>query len=190
MENWTGADAGFVVYAVCVKKPKQYAVVSSDFTTPPLTRGGASVTCPRDSTGKLMKPTSGGAIGTSLGHDQNVAALYPNGTHAWTTDVYNNETQAEGGTAFAVCGKYRHYSVQDGTGVVATSGDQTPVEASCPEGSVAVGGGVHAFSSDSLRLSVGSTFPLASDTWISWENNGTPLHIVINAVVVCIPASS
>jgi hypothetical protein len=186
MDNTSGAASGFTVFVVCAKKPTEYAVASVSFTTPAMTHGGGTVPCPRDSRGRPMKPTGGGAQNSSPGLDQTITGIYPTQPPLdFDTEVNNLAAQTESGTAYAICGKLRTYTSVAGPSVSAPSGAQTTAQATCPVGKLPVGGGGFAFSVQFLTLGLNSTYPSAADTWQSRMNNTGPATMT-NAHVLCL----
>jgi hypothetical protein len=186
VDNDSGSDSSFTVYAVCAKKSKNYGVVSAEFSNPIGLQSSGSVTCPLTPRGKVMKPFGGGGIGTSFGLFQNINSSLPRTSpRGWRVDMNNASGANEDFRVYAVCGTKRGWIVSAGNPVTQSAFSQTAADASCPSGKVDVGGGVFS-SSGSTHVNLNTTFPPTTLIWRSFENNDTSGNPTITPYVVCL----
>jgi hypothetical protein len=187
MDNTSGQTATMVVWGVCAKKPKQYAIVSAGFTNPAGSQTSGTVQCPLNARGKRMKVLGGGGVGgaTSPGQDLNTSIPIGGGTRSWRVDVNNSFAIDHSATVIAVCGAAKKWMVITGAGVTNPAGVQTQADANCPAGRVDIGGGVFSNSGSTL-VNINSTFPFSSSLWRSFENNAMGAADTITPYAVCV----
>jgi hypothetical protein len=183
MDNSTGSDLDFQVFAICAQEPTDYSVMKATFSNPIGTQNSAAVICPLDSKGK--KPTSvlgGGAVGSSpvIGQDLNTSAPEDNG---WLISMNNDTVAQQAISVYVICGKVKT-RIRRSDPVPAVSGAQTGQEIACKGKSVPTGGGV-ASNSSSTHASVNSTFP-ESHGWGIDEDNTSGSPDTIFAFVICV----
>ena len=186
VDNGSGDDSVFLVYAVCAKKPAHYAVVSATFDNPTGMQTSAAVACPTASNGTQMKPFGGGAFSTSPALGQDINTTIPSKrTRSWRTDMNNGTGTDESFTVYAVCGLKAGWKVIQGPAVTNPANDQTSASVSCPAGLVSVGGGLYS-SSGNTAVNLNGTYPNTSSSWLSYENNATAGNQTITPYVVCL----
>jgi hypothetical protein len=186
MDNSTGVDASFSVWAVCAKKPKTYAVVSLDFTNWPHSQTSASVQCPAGPTGKLMKVLGGGGGGASTGLLQNLNTTIPvAGSKSWRIDINNADSIQQAATVYAICGSGSGWAVSAGPTITNTAGTQGAAYLLCAPGLSVVGGGIYS-SSSSVNVNVNGTWPYATNEWGGYENNAMEFDASMAAYGVCL----
>ena len=182
VNNASGFDTAFSVWAVCGKAPKGYTVVSATFPNP---AGGQSynitVTCPTGT-----KVLGGGGISSSLDLAVNINSSIPQ-DNGWAIAMNNESTSSESFNIYAVCAKvfYRTaYSIVTGAHVTNTAGTETSWYVPCPAGESAVGGGGLS-SSTSTAVNMNSSWP-SHGGWEVSENNATYVDELLTPYVVCL----
>jgi hypothetical protein len=186
VDNLSGADATFSVWAVCAKKPKSYAVVTLVVDNPALTQTYANVQCPAGPSGKAMKVLGGGGIGESTGLLQNLNTDFPSAsTRSWRLDVNNAGPTNETVRAYAVCGSVSGWAVVRTGNIANPALSQTSARVACPTGKTSIGGGVFS-DSHSLWVNLNATWPDSGISWESFENNGSPINATIQDFAVCL----
>jgi hypothetical protein len=184
VDNASGSDSSFTVYAVCAKKPRNYAVVSLEFTNSAASQNSATVQCPLGATGKPMKVIGGGGIGESTGLQQNINTTIPSGKSAWRMDINNAGTTDASAYTYAVCGSAKGLATVQGSQVLNSAGAQTVAYATCAVGKSTVGGGVYS-SSGSTSVNLNATWPYSATTWGAYENNASGSDAFITPYSVC-----
>jgi hypothetical protein len=186
VDNFSGADSTFSVWAVCAKKPANYAVVSAGFDNPPGTQVQTSVQCPIASTGHRMKVFGGGGIGNSFGLLQNINTDFPVKTSkSWRVDMNNAGSSDESGVVYAVCGMRAGWEVDAGTAVANPASSQSFANVACSSGKTSVGGGVYS-DSGSTSVNLNATWPQSNSLWGSYENNASGSDASITPYAVCL----
>ncbi len=180
MNNNSGVNTTFVVYAVCAIPSNKYQVVTSTVTNSAGQQTSATAACPSGT-----KVLGGGGFSSSGSVLVNVNTSIPTG-NGWRVDE-NNATGLDASlTAYAVCSaqaKKAHYGVTVGTAVTNFAGTETHAEALCPSGRSALGGG--GFSgSGSTSVNMNSTSPITGG-WSVYENNASGTDTTITPYVVC-----
>jgi hypothetical protein len=177
VNNGSQADTGFSVSVICASRPKVYALVESETVSNPAGPAQALARCPRGT-----KAFGGGVLSSSGSLQVNVGATIVN-THGWFAS--ENNDSSGGGTinAFAICGKLRGYATVVGATVLNPANSQTFSFASCPPGSVVIGGGVNT-SAINGGANVNSSIVGAGE-WDSYENNDTPANFFELTEVEC-----
>jgi hypothetical protein len=187
MDNTTGADSTFSVWAVCAKKPKQYEIVLRTYDDPPNVQLDLQDQCPLNANGKRLKVLGGGGVGSASTPGQDLHSSYPRGGtfRVWEA-VEGNNTGADASlTAFAVCGSAKNWTVVSGLAVDNPPGAQTLVDAPCPAGLTAVAGGVYS-NAINLLVDLNTTFPLSAADWRSYENNASGGDYQVTPWAVCV----
>lgn len=185
VNNTSGADTTFTVYAVCLAPSAKYTVVTSSTTANPqsLTLGAAF--CPAHTW-----IVGGGVLSETFSTLNNITVsdpiVQPHGVTWWHVYFNNADTSASTFVVYAVChGKPTGYSFQLGSIVNNPSGTQTEATVTCPGASVPLGGGGgEQIQNGDNAVTMNSTFPSGS-TWGIYENNGEPTNRDIDAQVVC-----
>jgi hypothetical protein len=187
MDNTTGADSDFNVWAVCAKKPKAYAVVQHTIDNPPGTQVTDTLQCPLNARGKPGKVLGGGGVGEAAVTGQDINTSVPIGghVHAWRVDMNNNTASDENSTVFTVCGNEKSWKVVSGAAVDNPPSTQTQVDVNCPAGLTAVGGGAFSNSFSTL-VNLNTTFPASASDWRSYENNASGADTSVTPWEVCV----
>lgn len=134
-----------------------------------------------------MKPFSGGVLSSSGSIFVNVGATI-NSTRGWV--ARENNASSGGGVinAFAICGKIAGYATVVGVTVPNPASTQTFSFATCPAGSVVIGGGTNT-NSTSVGVNVNSSIVSGLD-WHSDENNATAVGFLVLTEVICAGVAS
>jgi hypothetical protein len=178
MNNASGSDSPFVVYAVCAKQPNKYSIVNSgSIENPSGNQTTATASCPART--ELL---GGGGISNSLATSVNINTTLPN-NEGWLVNMNNNSGSDAAEMAIAICGKEKAVTSAQSATVLNPAGSQTAVGIACPGRTVPFGGGIFS-SSPSLLANVNSSEPI-NGGWESWENNAGLDGESINAWVVC-----
>jgi hypothetical protein len=188
LDNSTGADWDFNVWAVCAKKPKQYAVVSLGFDNVAGQQSSATVSCPLNAKGKPLKVLGGGGIGGAAVPGQDINTSIPVGgkTHpAWRVDMNNNFASDQSASVWAVCGNAKGWKVITGAAVDNPPGAQTQADVVCPVGLTPVGGGEFSGSGSTL-VNLNTTYPVGSSDWRTYEDNASAADTTTTPYVVCV----
>jgi hypothetical protein len=166
VNNTSGADTTFTVYAVCVKRGRLAFTVNSNlFTATANTQTEAVVGCP---SGVVV---GGGVLSNSGSTSVNINTLIPAGTTGWRAHM-NNATAADTTfTVWAICRNTKPggYSEQVASSVDNPPGAQTQVQVFCPGNSVPLSGGVFS-SSGSTAVNLNESIP-DGQSWLGFENN-------------------
>jgi hypothetical protein len=143
VNNSSGASDAFRVAVTCTAKPAHYVIVSSKpVGTPSPHRTTVSTSCPTST-----KPLGGGALSNgSTSVDLGGSRPFRNGwriTEENLTATLASRVTEPGPTvkAFAVCGSVPGYRLVTGNGQTVLPTSQATVTATCPTGSVVLGGG-------------------------------------------------
>jgi hypothetical protein len=184
VNNLSGADVTFEVYAVCVSRP------ALDFTVSTRTVGNhphqvqsARVGCAK---GVMV---GGGVKSNSVKPEVSIHYMGPDGAPAfptaWVVLMDNPTASPEGFTVYSVCRKHAPDAahVVVGSETPNPAGTQTAAIAQCEDGNVAVAGG--GFSSSTAQtISMSSSFPQGQG-WSSAENNTGTRGETAGAAVIC-----
>jgi hypothetical protein len=186
VNNADSADSTFIVYAVCAKKPANYAVVTASFDNPTGTQTSGSVACPIASTGVQMKPFGGGGIGSSSGLTQNINTSIPvKSGRSWRVDM-NNATGSDALlTVSVVCGLKSGWTVVKGGTFANPANSQSGEGVSCTTGLTSIGGGLYS-NSGSTAVNLNGTYPDTGSSWLGYENNASGTSASITPYVVCL----
>jgi hypothetical protein len=141
VNNQSGEAASFQVAVTCARKPAHYSVVvSKPVANPTLHRTTVTVSCP-----KVAKPLGGGSQAAG-GFFANLGGSRPfqNGwriTEENATATFRAPAAVPTVKAFAVCGSIPNYRLVTGKPKTVQPLSQAIVAATCPGGSVVLGGG-------------------------------------------------
>ncbi len=187
VNNASNQDFVFLVYAVCAKKPTNYAVVSTTFSNPHGLQTSGSVQCPIASTGVRMKPFGGGALGSSSTTTQNMNSTLPvKSTRSWRADMNNADSVDHTFTVYAVCGLRGGWAVIKGAAVQNPPLSQSFAGVACTAGLTSVGGGLFS-SSGNTQIDLNGSYPDSSSSWLGYEDNNTVgTSATITPYVVCL----
>jgi hypothetical protein len=185
VNNASGTDGTFTVYAVCATNILNYTVnAGSQVDNPSGFQTQATVTCPQGSA-----PLGGGGIASSGDTAVNLNSSFPL-KKGWRADVNNGGSFDDTVTPYVVCGtKPKLYTQVVGTAVTNGAGSQTNAVASCPAGTSVMSGGALS-SSSSTVVDLNSSIPSGSTAWSSYENNNTGTDTSLTPYAVCGKAKS
>lgn len=181
VNNASGFDTTYDVWAVCAKKHSQYIQVSSSAVTVAAgTTNGAMASCPSGT-----RILGGGAVSASFDLTSNMNSSLPFG-NGWFAEMNNGSTSPQTFRTYAVCSAYSlktGYKVHVGVTVTDANGTQTEASVSCPHGQVPLGGGV---STGSLATSINvNTSEPTSTGWLVAENNASGFDTSMTPYVIC-----
>ena len=185
VNNRSAADSTFVVYAVCAKKPANYAVVSAAFANGSYSQSNGSVQCPLNSSGRRMRVLGGGSYGELSSLAQNINSTYPSGKDTWRVDNNNGSGTSALFKVYAVCGNKAGWTIAAGAPTANPSGEQSLAAAACPSDKISVGGGVFSNSS-STAVNLNTSWPKTQSSWMVYENNADPTDATITPYAVCL----
>jgi hypothetical protein len=182
--NASGADSTFIVYAVCVKKPKAYLQQQSASTPNPAdTQNGAGYMCPKGY--QLM---GGGARSSSASTLVNLNSSWPAGTSIWYVYMNNQSSAAATMNLYDVCAKLNvsktHYQLITSATLVNPAFTETAIGVECPSGLSTISGGLLVGAGGGLGVSINSSFPLTGG-WEGDENNSTATNVNLTAYMLC-----
>jgi len=182
VNNNSGADTSFTVYAVCATPHKHYQVVtSSGVTNAAGDQSTAIVACPSGT-----KVTGGGGYNSSSDLAVNINSSIPSG-NGWRIDENNAGTGSNTAYSYAVCSSSwpakTGYNVVLGTTLTNAAGTETHATALCASGQSVLGGGGYS-GSGSTAVNMNSTGPF-SGGWGVYENNASGSDTTINAYAIC-----
>jgi hypothetical protein len=180
VNNASGADTTFQVYAVCIKRGNlAFTVNTNVFTAAANTQSSGTVGCP---SGVVV---GGGVLSSSGSTAVNINTLIPSGTSGWRADMNNATASANSFTVWAICRNTKPggYSVQVGSAVDNPSGAQTRVQVACPGNSVPLSGGVFS-SSGNTAVNLNESIP-SGQTWLGYENNASAGDAAATPYAVC-----
>ena len=185
VNNTSGVDGSFVVYAVCLKGVVNYSVVQGGAVIDPPNLNESTqpvVTCPRGTA-----VLGGGGYTTSSSNQTILAGSTPGSTGRRWYAAFNNRSQATtDDSAYAVCGKRpAGYVVIQGSGADIAPGTQGSASASCPTGKVVLGGGGSPVVFRDGLIDLNSTAAVSSTTWEIWFNNLYSSTISIISAATC-----
>jgi hypothetical protein len=160
-------------------KPAGYKIVSKQFAAPAGVESGGMVRCPKGTV-----PLGGSAFADSSPQARvNVSASFPIGA-VWGGAVKNSSTTESTFHVTAVCAKPpKGYRVVPSKVVANPSLRQTQASATCPTGTMPLGGGGFT-SSAGTDVTMNGTAP-SGRSWIVRENNAGPTDETTGAVAVC-----
>jgi hypothetical protein len=129
------ADVVFNVQVVCARQPKQYAVVTSSGSIRGGAQAGVDAACPTGT-----RPLGGGEQSTAGDATAHLAASVPT-NHDWLASEDNGSSAPIQLTTYAICGRARGYMLVFGAPTQLPGLETTVISASCPAGTVPLGGG-------------------------------------------------
>lgn len=194
VNNASGADTGFAVYAVCADKVKGYRIAEGATVDDPSNdESTATVNCP---SGTVV--LGGGGYSSSASTYVSVNDTYPNagppGSTAnfteWIFENNNLSASDASTTAYAVCAKKPKGYVFEATQppIVSTPGTELLATATCPGSSPLPLGGGSATSfilANNTGVDMNSSFPDGSG-WESYENNSSAIDYDLWTYMICV----
>jgi hypothetical protein len=184
VNNTSGADTSFTVYAVCLASSSTYTIATTTSTTGQGERD-AAIDCPG-----TTKVIGGGVLSSSLSTGVNVDSSTPfrlgSGASGWEVFMSSTDTTPTNYTVYAVChGRPRGWSVQTGSSVSVASGTQAEATVSCPGASVPLGGGAFTgFDVQAGTVDLNTAYP-TGNAWHVYENNNESSSYWVAAATVC-----
>jgi hypothetical protein len=180
VNNNSGSDTTFFVYAVCAPHNLHYTVVVNSVTDPAFSQTTGFATCPAHTFVR-----GGGALSSSGSVLVNINSTLTAG-NGWRVDGNNATGSGTTLTVFAVCAnKPAGYTVVFGSSVTNAAGTETPATVACPAGSPFQLGGGGVSSSGSTAVNMNSTLPTSSG-WEVFENNASGSDTSISAQAICV----
>jgi hypothetical protein len=181
VNNNSGADISFTVYAICAKPHKHYQVVGASIDNPPGTKTTGFAACPHGTT-----VTGGGAISSSVALGVNINTSVPY-TDGWRVDANNAGAGSNTLTTYVVCSAgwddRTGWVVVSGTHELNSAGTETEASVLCPSGRSVLGGG--GFSDGgSTAVNMNATHPFTGG-WTVFENNASASDQTITAYAIC-----
>jgi hypothetical protein len=133
-------------------------------------------------------PDTAVVVGGGYAADSDVTfyTQYKSG-NGWRGDAMNNSGSTQQITVFAVClhGVSGASVTQVHAQVTAPAGEKGHAVATCPAGSVATGGGFHAYPDGSLRV-YNSSKADSGEGWQSWAQNNSGSNKTHHAYAICL----
>jgi hypothetical protein len=186
VNNTSGSDTDFFVYAVCLAKSKSYIVAGAGASVGDSTQSAAAQ-CPPHTTvlgGGALSDT----VSTGVGINSTVPNQLANNQTAWRVAMSSSDTTVSNFTVYAICrAKPAGYSIQFGPGVINAAGMEDDATATCPAPSLPIGGGgFTGFAETDTAVQMNSTWPKVADSqWAVAENNGGGIARSLGAAVIC-----
>ncbi len=186
INNASGADSSYQVYAICAAEPKNYAVVQSEsYTSYNGEVNGGFAACPVNKKGVETKALGGGVYADSGSLAQTITDSFPEQPVEWHADVANASGADSYFQVFVICGNEPGYSWNEGyPGVTNPPGAQTQASVGCPAKSVQSGGGGQDASLDT-RVAMHATLP-SNGGWLVAENNASGSAGTLIPYSICI----
>ncbi len=181
VNNASANNGSFDVYAVCSLPTKGYTVATASFAGSAGMQSHGDATCPSGT-----KVLGGGAFSSSGNTSDNINSSYPSDASNWVVDMNNASGANSGFNVYAVCSKYpakTGYQIVYSASVTNAPQAQTLATATCPSGTVPLGGGGLS-SSISTNVSLNSTLPNGT-SWSSYEDNNSTNNETITASAIC-----
>ncbi len=182
----TSHDAPMTAYAVCVKKVAKYSQVRTTFDNPAGAQTQVTATCP----GKTVVLDGGVTNNASdLPDGVTLNSSFPLNSKEWIGYINNASSEDESVSAWAVCAKKpTGYHIEVGKGTTVPPMTQASDTATCPSGTLAVGGGGLSHSS-STAVSVNSTYPDGVTAWRATDNNRSAYSTTVVSYAICAKAT-
>jgi hypothetical protein len=185
VNNTSGSDGTFVVYAVCARGITNYSIVNSGVSPDPPGLNESNqiqAVCPRGSV-----VYGGGGFISSSSPLTMMAQSEPGFDNRTWFAAYNNRSSATtNDETYAVCGKRQAgYVHVHGPGTNVAPGTQGGASVSCPSGDVVLGGGGGPSVFWGGLTDMNSSGPASSTTWSYWENNNSAQTFAVEASAVC-----
>ena len=184
VNNASGSEITFTVYAVCADAPADYQIVNGAVADDPAgTRAGNFAACPTHTVS-----LGGGGFLDSTETSVNLNGIQPIlGEEGYNIEVYVNNASASDTDFHAqvICGtKPKGYTTKTAT-ANNPAGKQSSAVANCPSNRFVVGGGLLSSSID-LASNVKSTAPDGKGAWISSMNNGSASNASVKTYAICV----
>lgn len=186
VNNPTGEDIDFNVYAVCLHHSASYTVVTAPGSVADSTQSAAA-DCPAHTT-----VLGGGAVSDSGSTDVGINSTVPNqltGSHtAWRVAMSSGDSTLSDFTVYAICrAKPTGYSIQFGPVLDNPPFSVSTESAACPAGSLAIGGGgFTGFQTSDTAILANSTWPeISGNGWGITETNNGSIGRSLEAAVIC-----
>jgi hypothetical protein len=182
--NASGAASTFIVYAVCMTKPKGYVQQeSATVPNPADSQNGAGYMCPKGD--ELL---GGGEESSSQSTLVNVNSAWPAGTTTWYMYMNNSSSVAASVILYRVCAKLNvskiHYQLATSATIVNPAFTETAISVACPTGLSTISGGLLTGAGAGLGVTLNSSFPLTGG-WEGDENNATATGVNLTAYALC-----
>ena len=184
LDNTSGSTVSFDVYEVCIDEPAGYEIVDSrTVNQAPMTMATASVRCPN--TGTV-------AVGTGLEQNSLSTAVSVNSIFFLSKGKVVEGTLANGSTkklkmgVWAICMlPPAGYTIKK-KDVTIPAGAVRGAQASCPSGTVPLGGGEDAAPATApyVDITLAGTYPNGSG-WNASEGNGTASAVAGAVMTAC-----
>jgi hypothetical protein len=180
LDNGSGSELEYQVFAICADTPLDYAIVSSASVSNPAGTDSTAYAQCHGATSIL----GGGGISSSYDTSVNmessfpVQSLYPT-SYRWQLNMNNDSGQDASEAAYAICGKVRGYQYVVGSEGTSPAGQQATDYADCPSGTFVTDGGVEVIYdaiTGVLQVNIGgedADNDLYS-AWINYVNNASP----------------
>jgi hypothetical protein len=183
VDNTTGSNLAFVVYAVCADEPTGYAIVGgSSQTDPAKTRAGTFAACPSGTVS-----LGGGGFVSASNISVSINGIEPILSEGiYNFEVYMNNDSESGSSFIAqvVCGKKPAGYVTKSASMSNPSRKDSSAHADCPANTVVVGGGVLS-TSINLAVDVNATVPDSDTKWLSYVDNGSASSAMVKSYAIC-----
>jgi len=180
INNTSGADTTFSVYAVCAEQRAEYTVVTKRIANPAGSQTEGFKTCPAGT-----RVTGGGGMSSSGDVAVNINTSSPT-SNGWRIDMNNASGSDTTFRVYAICTTYSgtvRYSLVTGVAVDNPAGSQTAASVACYLGESPLGGGGFSSSGD-ISVNLNTSFP-AGGGWQVFQNNASTTDASITAYVVC-----
>ena len=184
VNNLSGVDVTFEVYAVCIDRPSPDFTVNTTFVdNQPHHVQSARVGCAQ---GVMV---GGGVKSDSVKPKVSIHYTGPDGAPgfetAWVVLMNNPTASPVGFTVYSICAKHAPDSahVVLGSKIPNPAGTQATAGAQCGDGSVPLSGGAFS-SSTASTVSMSSSFPQGPG-WSASENNTSTRAATAQAAVIC-----
>jgi len=179
VNNGSGGDTTFTVYAICAQQPRQYQVVEASQIVATGSQSTLAASCPA---GTVV--LGGGALSDSGSLGSNINGTYSEGSWAWRTDSNNATAGPVAIHDFAICGKAPYgYLTVPGATLTVPAGTEASASATCPGKAVPLGGGGISYT-DQTSVNLNTSRPDAHG-WRTYENNASPVDAFLQVALVC-----
>jgi hypothetical protein len=183
VNNTTGSNLTFSVYAVCADRPASYKLVTGTAQDDPAgSRAGTFAACPKGTVS-----LGGGGASKSSDTSVDLNGIQPiTGDGIYNFEVYMNNASASDSSfeAQVVCGKKPTGYVVKSAKASNPSRKDSSAHASCPAKSAVVGGGVLS-SSINLAVDVTATAPDNDGAWVASEANSSTSNASVTSFAIC-----
>jgi hypothetical protein len=160
-----------------------YSIVEADFSIPADSQGGGQAVCP-----DAEYAVGGGGYEVTQGLGQDIDESGPWYSRSWKTYFNNEESFSNTGVVVAICASETsllNYSVQYGSGVTVPADGQAQAVATCPSGTVALGGGGFTNGDDTYQA-VDASAPYGTNGWRAYLSSTDPESYEGYVGVVCL----